>query len=111
MIYDTNGQYSPSGGAASPNGGWSNSNDGSWDTLQGYLGSYIKLPKDPQNQSGWPGDGNFSYAYYSLNYGCSQQWYMLVYKLELMSIVSPGVRACNGSNFNYGGTITIGVGR
>jgi len=110
MYYDDNNQYPASGGASSPNSGWSNSNDGSWDTLQNKLDGYITLPKDPKNEaSGWPGGGKYSYAFYSLSYGCSQQWYMLVYKLENPDMTSPGVTACNGTNFNYSGTITIGV--
>jgi prepilin-type N-terminal cleavage/methylation domain-containing protein len=110
LYYNDYGQYPPSGGATYPNSGWSNSNDSSWDTLKGYLANYISLPKDPLNQTGgWPGDGKYSYAYFSLGYGCPQQWYMLVYKLERPDIASPGVKACDGTYFNYGGTITIGM--
>jgi general secretion pathway protein G len=110
LYYDDHGQYPPSGGATYPNSGWSNSNDNSWDNLKSYLVKYISIPKDPLNQTGgWPGDGKYSYAYYSLGNGCSQQWYMLVYKLEKPDIASPGVKACNGQYFNYAGTITIGM--
>jgi len=110
MYYDDYGQYPASGGASSPNGGWSNSNDSSWNTLATTLSSYIKLPVDPKNETGgWPGGGIYSYAYFSLGYGCSQQWYMLVYKLERGGITSPGVTACDGTNFNYSGTITMGM--
>jgi len=110
MYYVDHGEYPPSGGAASPNSGWSNSNDSSWGTLQNYLANYISLPKDPLNQTGgWPGGGKYSYAYFSLGYGCPQQWYMLVYKLEKPDIASPGVKACDGHYFNYSNTITIGM--
>ena len=110
LYYDDKGQYPPSGGATYPNSGWSNSNDSSWDTLKGYLVNYISLPKDPLNQTGgWPGGGKYSYAYFSSGYGCPQQWYMSVYKLEKPDITGPGVKACNGTYFNYSGTITIGM--
>ena len=51
-------------------------------------------------------------SYYSRNYGCNQQWYMIVYTLEDTNDPDlenrPGVTACDGSPFNYDGTITIG---
>ncbi len=110
MYYSDKGKYPASGGAGSPSSGWSNSSDGSWDTLQSKLDGYINLPGDPKNETGgWPRSGKYNYCFYSLNYGCRQQWYMLVYKLENPDIASPGVTTCNGTNFNYGGTITIGV--
>jgi type II secretion system protein G len=110
MYYDDNGEYPQSGGASSPNSGWSNSSDSSWDTLQTKLSGYINLPVDPKNETGgWAGGGKYNYDFYSRNYGCEQQWYMLVYKLERPDITSPGVTACNGTNFNYSGTITIGM--
>jgi len=111
LYYFDNGQYPLSGGAVSPNGGWSNSGDSSWNALITALGPYISLPKDPTNNTTgtWAGGGAYSYDYYSRNYGCSQQWYMLVYKLERPDIASPGIRACDGTNFNYPGTITIGM--
>lgn len=110
MYYIDNNSYPLSGGAISPNSGWSNSGDNSWNTLQTYLQNYITLPKDPiNNTTGWAGGGQYNYGYFSLGYGCPQQWYMLVYKLERPDMSSPGVRACNGTLFNYGGTITIGM--
>ena len=110
MYYDDYEEYPASGGASSPNSGWSNSSDSSWDTLQTELDGYINLPADPKNETGgWAGNGKYNYDYFSLGYGCPQQWYMLVYKLEKPNITSPGVTACDGTNFNYGGTITIGV--
>jgi prepilin-type N-terminal cleavage/methylation domain-containing protein len=120
LYYDTNNSYPASGGAVSPNGGWSNSNDSSWATLQTALSTYVaRLPADPkQSTSGWPGsDGSNSYAFFSLGYGCSQQWYMFVYQLENASGPDPGVRACDGTFFQYGGggantkIKTVGVGR
>ncbi len=119
IYYLDNGQFPASGGAAYPNNSWSNSNDSSWNSLTSQLQPYINpLPKDPVNTSGcWSGTtGNicYNYDYYSdANYGCAQQqWYMLVYTLENKSdpalSQSPGATACDGSNHNYTGTITIG---
>ncbi|MFA7169971.1 MAG: prepilin-type N-terminal cleavage/methylation domain-containing protein [Candidatus Paceibacterota bacterium] len=111
LYYADNGQYPVSGGATSPNGGWSNSNDASWDSLQTKLAPYMTaLPKDPVNTStGWAGWSNtYTYTYYSLSYGCEYQWYMLVYRLESRGVISPGIKACNGTVFNYSGTITVG---
>ncbi len=109
--YNDNQQYPASGGAILPNSGWSSSADSSWDTLRTTLANYINLPNDPINSTGgWAGSGTYyNYNYFSLGYGCPQQWYMLVYELENYDIISPGVRACDGTTFNYGGTITIGV--
>ncbi len=105
LYYDANNQYPLSGGAISPNGGWSNSNDSSWNTLQTALAPYMaRLPVDPnQSSSGWPGGGQYSYAFFSQGYGCSQQWYMIVYNLEVASGPDTGVTACDGSFFQYGG--------
>lgn len=111
LYYADNGVYPASGGAAAPNGGWTNSNDASWATLQTALAPYIgTLPKDPTNDAaGWAGTGSFVFNYFSLGYGCNQGWYMILYKLENMAnIVSPGVTACDGTVFNYAGTITVG---
>lgn len=105
LYYDTNGQYPSSTGATSPNGGWSNSNDSSWVTLQALLMAYMPtLPHDPKESgSNWPGNGAQSYAFFSHNYGCDQQWYMLVYRLENANDPDNGVQACNGAVFRYGG--------
>ena len=120
LYYDTNNQYPLSTGATSPNGGWSNSNDSSWASLQVLLSAYVaKLPVDPkQSASGWAGsDGVFTYAFFDQGYGCAQQWYMIVYQLETASGPDPGVRACDGSFFQYGGSgantaiKTVGVSR
>lgn len=109
LYYFDHGEYPLSGGASSPNSGWSSSADSSWNSLKSELSDYIQLPIDPINDTnGWAGGGSYSYAYYSRNYGCSQQWYMIVYKLENPDIESPGVTACNGSHFDYG-EITIGM--
>ena len=114
LYYADFGQYPISGGATSPNNSWSNSTDGSWTTLQTALAPYIPhLSTDPQQSaSGW-GYDSYSYSYYSQAYGCSQQWYMFVWHPEVSSgFTSPGVRACDGTTFNYGnGSITEGVGR
>ncbi len=105
LYYDANGQYPVSGGAVQPNAGWSNSNDSSWNSLQTLLQPFMsRLPKDPQQTNGtFPGWGGYSYAYYSLGYGCNQQWYMLVYNLETSEGVDAGVTACDGTLFQYGG--------
>jgi len=111
LYYADHNQYPLSGGAVVPNSGWSNSNDASWDTLAVALAPYMSpLATDPVNTAGsWAGiSGNYDYTYYSRNYGCQQQWYMLVYRLESGGTTSPGVRSCNGSSFNYSGTITVG---
>ena len=104
--------YPPSGGATVPNGGWTNSNDSSWNTLASYLvPTYIpQMPIDPsQSTSGWSGNGQETFAYYSNGYGCPQQWYMLVWKPEVSTVSSPGVTTCNGTVFNYSGTVTEGM--
>lgn len=127
LYYDANGRYPTSGGASSPNGEWNNSNDSSWAALQTALAVYVSAPpKDPVNQAGWPGSGNYTYIYYTdpnNNYGCGANlWYVLVYKIENgMSQPSPGVVTCGGGQIQYnGGTlnsfsptgiITVGVGK
>ena len=105
LYYDANGQYPVSGGAVQPNAGWSNSNDNSWTALQTALQNYMsRLPKDPaQTNNTFPGWGGYSYAYYSLGYGCNQQWYMLVYNLEAVEGPDVGVVACDATFFQYGG--------
>ncbi len=105
LYYDANGQYPASGGAVQPNAGWSNSNDSSWNTLQTALSPYMaRLPKDPKETTDtFPGWSGYSYAYYSLGYGCNQQWYMLVYNLETAEGKDSGVQSCDGTFFQYGG--------
>lgn len=106
LYYESNGQYPASGGASSPNGDWSNSNDASWNTLQTAMAPYIaRLPHDPkESSSSWPGAGGvYSYGFFSLYYGCSRQWYMLVYALETPKGPDIGMRACDNSFFQYGG--------
>jgi type II secretion system protein G len=107
LYYDANKQYPASGGATAPNSGWSNDPDTSWTTLQTALAPYIStLPKDPledSNTNEWPGAGYYHYSYYSLGYGCNQQWYMIVYQLEIPSGPDTGVTACDNSSFQYGG--------
>jgi len=106
LYYNENNQYPGSGGATSPNGGWTNSADASWSTLQTTLSTYLsKLPFEPKennNASEWGGNG-YHYSYYSSGYGCDKQWYMIVYQLETASGPDPGVTACDGTNFQYGG--------
>jgi len=112
LYYIDNGQYPLSGGAVSPNSGWTNSNHSSWDNLATDLRPYLAgLPKDPVNSSsGWAGTaGIYTYNFYSRGYGCERHWYMIVYRMEKTTTASPGVLACNGTNFNYSGTVTIGM--
>lgn len=108
MYYSEHGEYPASGGASTPNGGWSNSGDASWDSLETKLSEYGTLPKDPINDAAW-GSATYNYCYYSRGYGCDQQWYMLIYKLKNPNIPNPGVTACNGTHFNYGGKINVGM--
>lgn len=116
LYYANNGQYPVSGGATLPNSGWSTSTDSSWQTLEATLSTYLSdLPADPVNTAGTWGATGMAYSYYSLSYGCSQQWYMLIYSLEsAQNPVSPGVTACDGTVFNYkSGSygITVGSGK
>ena len=116
MFYLDKGSFPFAGNSNYPPG-WSNSGDGSWNSLASQLEPYINpLPKDPVNNTNcWSGDNNYCYVYdyAALNYGCGDdQAYMLVYTLENKSdpalSQSPGVTLCDGDNFNYSGTITIG---
>ncbi|MDO8511680.1 MAG: type II secretion system protein [bacterium] len=118
LYYASNGEYPNTsngvGKSSSPNDTWFTSSDSSWATFTAKLAPYLSLPKDPkQSASGWPGTANtYGYSYFSLKeYGCQNQNYMLVYRLENTSgIMSPGVTFCEGTSFNYGnGTITTGV--
>ena len=106
------GSYPSTRGAKFPNSGWVNSNDNSWKKFETELKPYLpsgitSLPKDPINTSNaWAATSNaFTYAYFSLNYGKSSscQWYMLVYRLDDARLkASPGAKACNGKQFQYG---------
>ncbi len=106
LYYNDNNQYPASGGATSPNSGWSNSADSSWTTFATAMSQYMSnLPKDPSennNPSQWAGSG-YHYSYYSGGYGCPRQWYMLVFRLEKADGPDPGVTACDGTFFQYGG--------
>lgn len=120
MYYYDNNQYPPSGGAASPNASWSNSADASWTALGALLKPYASsLPKDPKennNAAEW-GQSGYHFSYYSLGYGCFQQWYMIVYQLETAEGPDPTVKACDGTAFQYGGPAgatkvkTVGVSK
>ncbi len=114
LYYSVNGQYPLSGGATAPNSGWTTSNDSSWTTLQTALQPYISsLPQDPlQSTIGWPGiSGDYAFSFYSAGYGCPQKWYMLIWRPEASAPLSPGVTSCDGSHFNYAGTVTVGNGK
>jgi len=109
MYYADNGLYPISGGATNPNGAWTNSADGSWAAFKTALAPYTNAPPDPLNETGSWAPTKKNYSYFSAGYGCDRKWYMLVYALEDMTgASSPGVSACDGSFFNYGGTFTVG---
>jgi general secretion pathway protein G len=112
LYYLQNGFYPISGGATAPNANWSTSNDSSWTTLETTLSAALKkLPKDPLNTSGWPGNSGYAYSYFSINNGgCTAgQYYMLVYRLENPAMKpSPGFLFCNGTVQNYAGAVTFG---
>jgi len=109
MYFQDNGTYPASGGATAPNGGWTNSADASWNAFKTALSPYINAPTDPLNETGGWAPGKKNFSYFSSSYGCDRKWYMLVYALEDMAgATSPGVTACDGSFFNYGGTLTVG---
>lgn len=109
MYYAENSVYPASGGAAQPNGGWTNSADASWTAFKTALAPYTNAPTDPLNETGGWAPAKKNYAYFSTGYGCDRKWYMLVYALEDMTgVTSPGVTTCDGSAFNYGGTLTVG---
>ena len=102
LYYDANGQY--------PQMGWNFSYDGTWATLQTALAPFIsKLPQDPKQNSTAPYSGGLSYGYYSNgSYGCTGNWYMLVYTLENAEGTDPGVQSCPAGRsgatfFQYGG--------
>ncbi len=116
LYYDDNGYY--------PNIGWSDAQyySSSWNTLASRLSPYLNtLPKDPLNQRITDIIDSYTYSYYSSGYRKSgqtnQQWYMIVFRLENGNTRiegSDGVKACNGTNFNYGNSrgnskiITVG---
>lgn len=87
----------------------------SWNLLKTALTSYIsKLPKDPKPGTvgtDWGGSANGgSYSYFSND----SRWYMLVYRLETRTVLSPGVTDCSLTNYNYGGSgqtniVTVGM--
>ena len=92
LYYSDNGEYpDPTGTSSAISPEWYSSGDVSWDTFATQLNPAIKdMPKDPINNiSANPtlSDGKPAYAYYTGNY-CGQtsgQWYILVYRLEVMN--------------------------
>jgi len=124
MYYDQNGTYPVSGncGATVPNSSWCNSIEslsGNYWLRNGVsnLSQYLaKDPVDPQPAA----SANFSsisgtYFYFSNGYGGSGQWYMIVYRLEVIgnpAQTGDGVTTCDGSYFHYGsgsnGIMTVG---
>lgn len=105
LYYDDHGQYPASGGAIAPNSGWTNSYDSSWAALQPMIQPYLPAaPHDPTENQRFAGSGGFNFSYYSLGYGCQQQWYMLVYDLENANGPDQGQSSCDGTYFQYGGS-------
>ena len=106
LYYDANGQYPPSGGTTLVpplSAGWSNSADSSWTTLETALKMYIpSLPKDPDNKADNVTIGPNTYSYYSLNGGCAQQYYILVYSLKVASGPDSAKTNCSGTTYQYG---------
>jgi len=124
LYYDKYGSYPISGScnAGTPNSGWCNSiesqSGGRWirTTASGMapdLSEFLpKDPVDPQQGSSpnWSPGGGGTYFYYAQSYGGTGQWYMIVYGLEnannaIKSIA--GVRACDGTYFDYGASLGI----
>lgn len=114
LYYAANGQY--------PIFGWPMSNNPTtWGPFQTALSPYISsLPHDPiedTDTSHMAYSGYQLYGYYGAGYGCSGQWYMIVYTLENGSAsYNPSVTTCDGTTFQYPGvggnrTKTVGVGR
>lgn len=96
---------------------WTSSNTpAEWETFEAMLG--IELPVDPVNSGGDAGFhhhaynvGNRTYSYFAQNYGCTGQWYMLIYRPEAPSdLASNVVTSCDGTEWSFGGAvITTGV--
>lgn len=119
MYYAENNKYPYSFGAVAPNSDWSTSNGPSWTMLENKLKPYLsKLPHDPLevpgvNQYSWANGmagtwtGFYAYSYYSNipgYHGCQQeQYYMIVYRLELPAGPDPGMIFCDGYIIRYGG--------
>ncbi|MEO8065674.1 MAG: prepilin-type N-terminal cleavage/methylation domain-containing protein [Candidatus Doudnabacteria bacterium] len=98
LYYNDNGVYPFSNG-------WAYSNDSTWTTLQTALAAYTtKLPHDPIETNGLPFNNDYSYGFFNEGYGCQQQWFMIVYRLEVADGPDPGVITCDGFLFQYGGS-------
>ena len=98
MYYDDNDGSYPNPCSNS----WCYQSGGNWSNLGTVLSGYLSsLPVDPSGSiSPSPWSGGFTYGYYPL-INCSDK-YMLVYRLESISMDnSPGV-TCGGNTFNYG---------
>lgn len=117
LYYTAHNSYpdTTASGASAPNVSWFNSIDSSWTKMSLALAPYLIVPNDPKkSSSGWPGtSGVYGYAYFSRT--CdgttnNNQHYMLVYRLENhVDQTGTGYKHCDGSSYNYAGTITIGV--
>jgi prepilin-type N-terminal cleavage/methylation domain-containing protein len=107
LYYANNNAYplSATGGTA-----WSLSNSATdWNNLQTSMSSVLsRLPVDPRQTAGDPLNGPaFAYSYWSGSgfFNCTAgQYYIIVYKLESLDMVSPGGKGCetsNPTNINY----------
>jgi prepilin-type N-terminal cleavage/methylation domain-containing protein len=128
LYYDSNGHYPISGtcGAVNPGVNWCNSvqtlSGSHWirdNAVTNVLDPFItNEPLDPRQgtTANWQPLNGGTYFYYSLGYGGSGQWYMIVFGLERYphSFESQdGVVTCDDTTFHYGtgsnGIITIGM--
>lgn len=115
LYRNTNGGYPSSVGCGGGSIGvnWCNSVEpASWVTFGSYLSPYIsKVPTDPKpGTSGvdWGASGG-AYSYFG-----GGTFYMIVYKFETQTMLSPGAYCSDGSGYNYGGSgqtsiMTVGM--
>ncbi|MCC2631050.1 MAG: hypothetical protein K0S38_859 [Candidatus Paceibacter sp.] len=108
--YSDNGRY--------PQTGWVGSHQSAWES--GVLGVALEpylptMPRDPINTNTAYAYtvGTYNYSYYASGYGSAvgnQQWYMLVYNVELTTPTqaNDGSRACDGTVFTYSVSVVVG---
>lgn len=113
LYRNTNGGYPSSYlcGSVVMGPNWCNSVDTtSWNNFQAFLAPYIsKVPNDPSPISGSWGAGGGAYSYFG-----GGTFYMIVYKFETQTMLSPGAYCSDGSGYNYGGSgqtsiMTVGM--
>jgi prepilin-type N-terminal cleavage/methylation domain-containing protein len=123
LYYLEHNTYPVSGNCAGTvqNSGWCNSAQsylsGHWirNGTTVNLGEFLNTdPIDPLQTTTakwWPAGGG-TYYYFSLGYGGSGKWYMMVFGLENGGHPiekEAGVTACNDTFFNYGASHTDGI--